>query len=161
MHALTEMHQRGGASQNILGIGAAIASVEIEICGLHAGGEEVGALVIVIGNEEAQIAGVYRHAVLQLGLGPVVIHQLDGAYYGGGNVLVVGAVDHAQVIHQDPALQLALVQLHAIGGIPADTASRGHGAEQHTAVSSDQCSGILSQIGLQILPAGFQTLAIC
>ena len=161
MHALTEMHQRGGASQNILGIGAAIASVEIEICGLHAGGEEVGALVIVIGNEEAQIAGVYRHAVLQLGLGPVVIHQLDGAYYGGGNVLVVGAVDHAQVIHQDPPLQLALVQLHAIGGIPADTASRGHGAEQHTAVSSDQCSGILGQIGLQILPAGFQTLATC
>ena len=161
MHALTEMHQRGGASQNILGIGAAIASVEIEICGLHAGGEGVGALVIVIGDEETQIAGVNRHAVLQLGLGSVVVYHLDGVHHRSSNVLIVGAINNAQVIQQDPALQLAFVQLHAIGGIPADTASRDHGTEQHTAVSADQCSGILSQIGLQILPAGFQTLAIC
>ena len=161
MHALTEMHQRGGASQNILGIGAAIASVEIEICGLHAGGEGVGALVIVIGDEETQIAGVNRHAVLQLGLGSVVVYHLDGVHHRSSNVLIVGAINNAQVIQQDPALQLAFVQLHAIGGIPADTASRDHGTEQHTAVSANQCSGILSQIGLQILPAGFQTLAIC
>ena len=161
MHALTEMHQRGGASQNILGIGAAIASVEIEICGRHAGGEGVGALVIVIGDEETQIAGVNRHAVLQLGLGSVVVYHLDGVHHRSSNVLIVGAINNAQVIQQDPALQLTFVQLHAIGGIPADTASRDHGTEQHTAVSADQCSGILSQIGLQILPAGFQALAIC
>ena len=158
VHTLAEMHQRGGAAQNILGEGAAIDTVKIEICGLYAGGEGIGILIIVIGNKEPQIAGVDRHAVLQFGLGTVVIDQLDRVHHGRSDVLIVGTIDDAEVVQQDPAFQGTLIQLDAICSVPADAAGSGHGTEEHTAVGADQRTGILGQVGLQILPAGFESL---
>ena len=159
VQAVAEVHQAGGAAQVVPVIRAPIGAVEIEIGGLHAGGVGVGLLAVVIGDEEAEIAGIQDRAVLQLRLGAVVVDQLDGVHHRGGDVLVVGAVHHAQVVQQDIALQLALVQLHPVGGIPADAAGGDHGPEQHAAVDPDQRTGILGQISLQILPAGLQALA--
>ena len=148
VHTRAEIHQSGGAAQNILGEGAAIGTVKIEVRSLYTGGKGVGALVIVIGDEEPQITGVDRHAVLQLGLGTVVIYQLDGVHHRGGNVLIVAAVDHAHVIQQDPALQIGLSQRRAVHGRPANTVaggfvcSRDHSAEQHTTIDADHSAGI-------------------
>ena len=159
VQAVAEVHQAGGAAQVVPVIRAPVGAVEIEIGGLHAGGVGVGLLAVVIGDEEAEIAGIQDRAVLQLRLGAVIVDQLDGAHHRGGDVLVVGAVDHAQVVQQDIALQLALVQLHPVGGIPADAAGGDHGPEQHAAVDPDLCAGIGGQVSLQILPAGLQSLA--
>ena len=159
VQAVAEVHQAGGAAQVVPVIRAPVGAVKVEIGGLHAGGVGVGLLAVVIGDEEAEIAGIQDRAVLQLRLGAVIVDQLDGAHHRGGDVLVVGAVDHAQVVQQDIALQVALVQLRAVGGIPADAAGGDHGPEQHAAVDPDQRTGILGQISLQILPAGLQSLA--
>ena len=158
VQAVAEVHQAGGAAQVVPVIRAPVGAVEIEIGGLHAGGVGVGLLAVVIGDEEAEIAGIQDRAVLQLRLGAVIVDQLDGAHHRGGDVLVVGAVHHAQVVQQDIALQLALVQLHPVGGIPADAAGSDHGPEQHAAVDPDLCAGIGGQVSLQILPAGLQPL---
>ena len=158
VQAVAEVHQTGGAAQVVPVIRAPVGAVEIEIGGLHAGGVGVGLLTVVIGDEEAEIAGIQGCAVLQLRLGAVVVDQLDGVHHRGGDVLVVGAVHHAQVVQQDIALQLALVQLHPVGGIPADAAGGDHGPEQHAAVDPDLCTGIGGQVSLQILPAGLQPL---
>ena len=158
MQAVAEVHQTGGAAQVVPVIRAPVGAVEIEIGGLHAGGVGVGLLAVVIGDEEAEIAGIQDRAVLQLRLGAVIVDQLDGAHHRGGDILVVGAVHHAQVVQQDIALQLALVQLHPVGGIPADAAGGDHGPEQHAAVDPDLCAGIGGQVSLQILPAGLQPL---
>ena len=158
VQAVAEVHQAGGAAQVVPVIRAPVGAVEIEIGGLHAGGVGVGLLAVVIGDEEAEIAGIQDRAILQLRLGAVVVDQLDGAHHRGGDVLVVGAVHHAQVVQQDIALQLALVQLHPVGGIPADAAGGDHGPEQHAAVDPDLCAGIGGQVSLQILPAGLQPL---
>ena len=158
VQAVAEVHQAGGAAQVVPVIRAPVGAVEIEIGGLHAGGVGVALLAVVIGDEEAEIAGIQDRAVLQLRLGAVIVDQLDGAHRRGGDVLVVGAVDHAQVVQQDIALQLALVQLHPVGGIPADAAGGDHGPEQHAAVDPDLCAGIGGQVSLQILPAGLQPL---
>ena len=158
MQAVAEVHQTGGAAQVVPVIRAPVGAVEIEIGGLHAGGVGVGLLTVVIGDEEAEIAGIQDRAVLQLRLGAVIVDQLDGAHHRGGDILVVGAVHHAQVVQQDIALQLALVQLHPVGGIPADAAGGDHGPEQHAAVDPDLCAGIGGQVSLQILPAGLQPL---
>ena len=158
VQAVAEVHQTGGAAQVVPVIRAPVGAVEIEIGGLHAGGVGVGLLTVVIGDEEAEIAGIQDRAVLQLRLGAVIVDQLDGAHRRGGDILVVGAVHHAQVVQQDIALQLALVQLHPVGGIPADAAGGDHGPEQHAAVDPDLCAGIGGQVSLQILPAGLQPL---
>ena len=158
VQAVAEVHQTGGAAQVVPVIRAPVGAVEIEIGGLHAGGVGVGLLTVVIGDEEAEIAGIQDRAVLQLRLGAVIVDQLDGAHHRGGDILVVGAVHHAQVVQQDIALQLALVQLHPVGGIPADAAGGDHGPEQHAAVDPDFCAGIGGQVSLQILPAGLQPL---
>ena len=158
VQAVAEVHQTGGAAQVVPVIRAPVGAVEIEIGGLHAGGVGVGLLTVVIGDEEAEIAGIQDRAVLQLRLGAVIVDQLDGAHHRGGDILVVGAVHHAQVVQQDIALQLALVQLHPVGGIPADAAGGDHGPEQHAAVDPDLCAGIGGQVSLQILPAGLQPL---
>ena len=154
-----EVHQAGGAAQVVPVIRSPVGAVEVEVGGLHAGGVGIRLLAVVVGNEEAKIAGAEGRAVFQLGLGAVVVDQLDGVHHGSGDILVVGTVHHAQVIQQDIALQLALVQLRAVGGIPADAAGGDHGPEQHAAVDPDQRTGILGQISLQILPAGLQALA--
>ena len=154
-----EVHQAGGAAQVVPVIRSPVGTVEVEVGGLHAGGVGIRLLAVVVGNEEAKIAGAEGRAVFQLGLGAVVVDQLDGVHHGSGDILVVGAVHHAQVIQQDIALQVALVQLRAVGGIPADAAGGDHGPEQHAAVDPDQRTGILGQISLQILPAGLQSLA--
>ena len=159
VQAVAEVHQAGGAAQVVPVIRAPVGAVEIEIGGLHAGGVGVALLAVVIGDEEAEIAGIQDRAVLQLRLGAVIVDQLDGAHHRGGDVLVVGAVHHAQVVQQDIALQLALVQLHPVGGIPADAAGGDHGPEQHAAVDPDLCAGIGGQVSLQILPAGLQPLS--
>ena len=159
VQAVAEVHQTGGAAQVVPVIRAPVGAVEIEIGGLHAGGVGVGLLTVVIGDEEAEIAGIQDRAVLQLRLGAVIVDQLDGAHHRGGDILVVGAVHHAQVVQQDIALQLALVQLHPVGGIPADAAGGDHGPEQHAAVDPDLCAGIGGQVSLQILPAGLQPLS--
>ena len=154
-----EVHQAGGAAQVVPVIRSPVGAVEVEVGGLHAGGVGIRLLAVVVGNEEAKIAGAEGRAVFQLGLGAVVVDQLDGVHHGSGDILVVGAVHHAQVIQQDIALQVALVQLRAVGGIPADAAGGDHGPEQHAAVDPDQRTGIGGQISLQILPAGLQALA--
>ena len=154
-----EVHQAGGAAQVVPVIPSPVGAVEVEVGRLHAGGVGIRLLAVVVGNEEAKIAGAEGRAVFQLGLGAVVVDQLDGVHHGSGDILVVGAVHHAQVIQQDIALQVALVQLRAVGGIPADAAGGDHGPEQHAAVDPDQRTGILGQISLQILPAGLQALA--
>ena len=159
VQAVAEVHQAGGAAQVVPVIRAPVGAVEIEIGGLHAGGVGVGLLAVVIGDEEAEIAGIQDRAVLQLRLGAVIVDQLDGVHHGSGDILVVGAVHHAQVIQQDIALQVALVQLRAVGGIPADAAGGDHGPEQHAAVDPDLCAGIGGQVSLQILPTGLQSLA--
>ena len=156
---LAKVHQRRGAAENVLVISAAIGTVKVEIRGLHTSCKGVCLLVIVVGNKEAQVTGVERHAVLQLGLGAIIIHQLDGVNDRSGDVLIVGTVYHTQVIQQDIALQVALIQLDAVHGPPADTAGGDHGSEQHTAIYSDQCTCILGQISLQILPSSLETLA--
>ena len=159
VQAVAEVHQAGGAAEVVTVILAAVQTVEVEVRRLDARGIGIRLLAVVVGNEEAKIAGAEGRAVFQLGLGAVVVDQLDGVHHGSGDILVVGTVHHAQVIQQDIALQVALVQLRAVGGIPADAAGGGHGPEQHAAVDPDQRTGILGQISLQILPAGLQALA--
>ena len=159
VQTVAEVHQAGGAAQVVPVIPSPVGAVEVEVGGLHAGGVGIRLLAVVIGDEEAEIAGIQDRAVLQLRLGAVVVDQLDGVHHGSGDILVVGAVHHAQVIQQDIALQVALVQLRAVGGIPADAAGGDHSPEQHAAVDPDQRTGILGQISLQILPAGLQALA--
>ena len=154
VQSLAKVHERRGAAENVLVVSTAIRTVKVEIRGLHTRCKGVCLLAVVVGNEEAQVTGVERHAVLQLGLGAVVIHQLDGVHRRRGDILIVGAIDDAEVIEQDIALEVALVQLDAIGGVPADAGGRDHRAEQHTAVDADQGAGILGQIGFKILPAG-------
>ena len=159
MQSLAKVHERRGAAENVLVVRTAIRTVKVEIRGLHTHCKGVCLLVIVVGNEEAQVTGAERHAVLQLGLGTVVVHELNGVHRRRGNILIVGAIDDAEVIEQDIALEVALVQLDAIGGVPADAAGRDHRTEQHAAVDADQCASILGQVSLQILPASLQPLA--
>ena len=159
VQTVAEVHQAGGAAQVVPVIPSPVGAVEVEVGGFHAGGVGIRLLAVVVGNEEAKIAGAEGRAVFQLGLGAVVVDQLDGVHHGSGDILVVGAVHHAQVIQQDIALQLAIVQLRAVGGIPADAAGGDHGPEQHAAVDPDQRTGIGGQVSLQILPAGLQSLA--
>ena len=159
VQSLAKVHERRGAAENVLVVSTAIRTVKVEIRGLHTRCKGIRLLVIVVGNEEAQVTGVERHAVLQLGLGTVVVHELNGVHRRRGDILIVGAIDDAEVIEQDIALEVALVQLDAIGGVPADAAGRDHRTEQHTAVDADQCASILGQVSLQILPASLQPLA--
>ena len=154
-----EVHQAGGAAQVVPVIRSPVGAVEVEVGGLHAGGVGIRLLAVVVGNEEAKIAGAEGCAVFQLGLGAVVVHELNGVHRRRGDILVVSTIDDAEVIEQDIALEVALIQLDAVGGVPADAAGRDHRAEQHAAVDADQRAGILGQIGLQILPAGLQALA--
>ena len=159
VQAVAEVHQAGGAAQVVPVILSPVGAVEVEVGGLHARGIGIRLLAVVIGDEEAEVAGAEGRTVFQLGLGAVVVDQLDGVHHGSGDILVVGAVDDAEVIEQDISLEVALIQLDAVGGVPADAAGRDHRAEQHTAVDADQRAGILGQVSLQILPAGLQPLA--
>ena len=159
VQAVAEVHQAGGAAEVVTVILAAVQTVEVEVRRLDARGIGIRLLTVVIGDEEAEVAGIQHRAVLQLGLGTVVIHKLDGVDNRSGNILIVGAIDDAEVIEQDIALEVALVQLDAVGGVPADAAGRDHRTEQHTAVDADQCASILGQVSFQILPAGLQPLA--
>ena len=159
MQAVAEVHQAGGAAEVVAVILAAVQTVEVEVRRLDARGIGIRLLAVVIGNEEAEVAGIQHRAVFQLGLGTVVVHELNGVHRRRGDILIVGAIDDAEVIEQDIALEVALVQLDAIGGVPADAAGRDHRTEQHTAVDADQCASILGQVSLQILPASLQPLA--
>ena len=159
MQTVAKMHQAGGAAQVIPVILAAVRTVEVEVSRLHAGGVRIGLFTIVISNMETEICCVKGRSVLQLRLGAVVVDQLNGVDRRRSDILIVCTVDNAQVIQQDIALQVILVQLGAIGGVPADAAGSYHGAEQHAAVDADHCTGILGQICLQVLPTGFQSLA--
>ena len=159
VQAVAEVHQAGGAAEVVTVILAAVQAVEVEVRRLDARGIGIRLLAVVIGDEEAEVAGIQHRAVLQLGLGAVVIHKLDGVDNRSGDILIVGAIDDAEVIEQDIALEVALVQLDAIGGVPADAGGRDHRTEQHTAVDADQCASILGQVSLQILPASLQPLA--
>ena len=159
VQAVAEVHQTGGAAEVVAVILAAVQTVEVEVRRLDARGIGIRLLAVVIGDEEAEVAGIQHRAVFQLGLGTVVVHELNGVHRRRGDILIVGAIDDAEVIEQDIALEVALVQLDAIGGVPADAAGRDHRTEQHTAVDADQCASILGQISLQILPASLQPLA--
>ena len=159
VQAVAEVHQAGGAAEVVAVILAAVQTVEVEVRRLDARGIGIRLLAVVIGDEEAEVAGIQHRAVFQLGLGTVVVHELNGVHRRRGNILIVGAIDNAEVIEQDIALEVALVQLDAIGGVPADAAGRDHRAEQHAAVDADQRAGILGQVSLQILPASLQPLA--
>ena len=98
VQTVAEVHQAGGAAQVVPVIPSPVGAVEVEVGGLHAGGVGIRLLAVVVGNEEAKIAGAEGRAVFQLGLGAVVVDQLDGVHHGSGDILVVGAVHHAQVI---------------------------------------------------------------
>ena len=98
MQSLAKVHERRGAAENVLVVRTAIRTVKVEIRGLHTHCKGVCLLVIVVGNEEAQVTGAERHAVLQLGLGTVVVHELNGVHRRRGNILIVGAIDDAEVI---------------------------------------------------------------
>ena len=159
VQAVAEVHQAGGTAEVVTVILAAVQTVEVEVRRLDARGIGIRLLAVVIGDEEAEVAGIQHRAVFQLGLGTVVVHELNGVHRRRGDILIVGAIDDAEVIEQDIALEVALVQLDAIGGVPADAAGRDHRTEQHTAVDADQCASILGQVSLQILPASLQPLA--
>ena len=158
MQTVSKMHHAGGAAQVILVILAAVSTIEVEVCRLHTSGVRIGLLAVVISNVEAEICCVNGCSVLQLRLGTVVVDQLNGLNRGRSNILIVCAIDNAQVIQQDIALQVVLVQLGVIGGVPADAAGGDHCPEQHTAVDADHCTGILGQICLQILPSVLEPL---
>ena len=153
------MHQRRGAAKNVLVVRTAIRTVKVEIRRLHTRCKGIRLLVIVVGNEEAQVTGVERHAVLQIGLGAVVIHKLDGVNDRSGDVLIVCTVNHAQIVQNDVTLEVALVQLHAVRIEPARALGIDHGAEQHTAIDPNLRTGILGQISLQILPPWLERIA--
>ena len=159
VQAVAEVHQAGGTAEVVTVILAAVQTVEVEVRRLDARGIGIRLLAVVIGDEEAEVAGIQHRAVFQLGLGTVVVHELNGVHRRRGDILIVGAIDDAEVIEQDITLEVALVQLDAIGGVPADAAGRDHRTEQHTAVDADQCASILGQVSLQILPASLQPLA--
>ena len=159
VQAVAEVHQAGGAAEVVTVILAAVQTVEVEVRRLDARGIGIRLLAVVIGDEEAEVAGIQHRAVFQLGLGTIIVHELNGVHRRRGDILIVGAIDDAEVIEQDIALEVALVQLDAIGGVPADAAGRDHRTEQHTAVDADQCASILGQVSLQILPASLQPLA--
>ena len=159
VQAVAEVHQTGGAAENVTIVLAAIGAVEVEVGGFHAGGVGIGLLAVVVGDEKAELVGVEGHAVLELCLGAVVVHELDGGHDRSRDVLIVCAVDDAEIIEKNVALQVALVELDAVGGVPADAAGSDHRTEQHAAVGADQGTGVLSKISLKILPAGLQPLA--
>ena len=159
VQAVAEVHQAGGAAENVTIVLAAIGAVEVEVGGFHAGGVGIGLLTIVIGDEKAELVGVEGHAVLELCLGAVVVDELDGGHDRSRDVLIVCAVDDAEIIEKNVALQVAFVELDAVGGVPADAAGCDHRTEQHAAVGADQGTCILGQISLKILPAGLQPLA--
>ena len=159
VQSFAEVHQSRGAAQNVLVVRTAISAVKIEVGRLHTCSKGIGALIIIIGYKETQITGVQGHTIFQFGLGAVVVHQLNGVHHRGGDILIVGAVNYAQVIQQDITLEVTLVQLHAVGGIPADTAGSDHSPEQHTAFDQNSSTSILGQVRLQILPAGLQPFA--
>ena len=159
VQAVAEVHQTGGAAENVTIVLAAIGAVEVEIGGFHAGGVGIGLLAVVVGDEKAELVGVEGHAVLELRFGAVVVDELDGGHDRSRDVLIVCAVDDAEIIEKNVALQVALVELDAVGGVPADAAGSDHRTEQHAAVGADQGTGVLSQISLKILPAGLQPLA--
>ena len=159
VQAVAEVHQAGGAAENVTIVLAAIGAVKVEIGGFHAGGVGIGLLTVVIGDEKAELVGVEGHAVLELRLGAVVVDELDGGHDRSRDVLIVCAVDDAEIIEKNVALQVALVELDAVGGVPADAAGSDHRTEQHAAVGADQGTCILGQISLKILPAGLQPLA--
>ena len=159
VQAVAEVHQAGGAAENVTIVLAAIGAVKVEIGGFHAGGVGIGLLTIVIGDEKAELVGVEGHAVLELRFGAVVVDELDGGHDRSRDVLIVCAVDDAEIIEKNVALQVALVELDAVGGVPADAAGCDHRTEQHAAVGADQGTCILGQISLKILPAGLQPLA--
>ena len=159
VQAVAEVHQTGGAAENVTIVLAAIGAVEVEVGGFHAGGVGIGLLAVVVGDEKAELVGVEGHAVLELCLGAVVVDELDGGHDRSRDVLIVCAVDDAEIIEKNVALQVALVELDAVGGVPADAAGSDHGTEQHAAVGTDQGTGVLSKISLKILPAGLQPLA--
>ena len=159
VQAVAEVHQAGGAAENVTIVLAAIGAVKVEIGGFHAGGVGIGLLAVVVGDEKAELVGVEGHAVLELCLGAVVVDELDGGHDRSRDVLIVCAVDDAEIIEKNVALQVALVELDAVGGVPADAAGSDHRTEQHAAVGADQGTGVLSQISLKILPADLQPLA--
>ena len=159
VQAVAEVHQAGGAAEDVAVVLAAIGAVKVEIGGFHAGGVGIGLLAVVVGDEETELVGVEGHAVLELRFGAVVVHELDGGHDRSRDVLIVCAVDDAEIIEKNVALQVALVELDAIGGVPADAAGSDHRTEQHAAVGADQGTCILGQIGFKILPAGLQSLA--
>ncbi len=159
VQAVAEVHQAGGAAEVVTVILAAVQTVEVEVRRLDARGIGIRLLAVVIGDEEAEVAGIQHRAVLQLGLGTVVVHELNGVHRRRGDVLIVRTVNHAQIVQNDVTLEVALVQLDAIGGVPADAGGRDHRTEQHTAVDADQCTSILGQISLQILPPRFEWVA--
>ena len=159
VQAVAEVHQAGGAAEVVAVILAAVQTVEVEVRRLDARGIGIRLLAVVIGDEEAEVAGIQHRAVFQLGLGTVVVHELNGVHRRRGDVLIVRTVNHAQIVQNDVTLEVALVQLDAIGGVPADAGGRDHRAEQHTAVDADQCASILGQISLQILPPRFERVA--
>ena len=159
VQAVAEVHQAGGAAEDVAVVFAAIGAVEVEVGGFHAGGVGIGLLTVVVGDEKAELVGVEGHAVLELRFGAVVVHELDGGHDRSRDVLIVCAVDDAEIIEKNVALQVAFVELDAVGGVPADAAGSDHGTEQHAAVGTDQGTGVLSKISLKILPAGLQPLA--
>ena len=161
MKSVAEVHQTGGAAEDVLVVNSAVGAVEVEVRGLNAGGVGIGILAVVVCNEEAKLVGIQSHAVLEVGLGTVVIYELDGVDDGGSDVLIVCTVDDAEVIEKNPALQVALIELDAVGVEPADTAGSDHGAEEHTAVDTNKRACIRGQVSLKILPASLHRNLRC
>ena len=156
VQTVAEVHQTGGAAEDVLVVNSAVGAVKVEVRGLNAGGVGIGILTVVIRNEEAKLVGIQSHAVLKINLGAIVVNELDGVDDGGGDVLIVCTVDDAEVIEKNPALQVALIELDAVGVEPADTAGSDHGAEEHTAVDTNKRACIRGQVSLKILPAILQ-----
>ena len=160
VQSLAKVHERRGAAENVLVVRTAIRTVKVEIRGLHSGGKGIRLLVIVVGNEEAQVTGVERHTVLELRFGAVVVHELDGGHDRSRDVLIVCAIDGAQIVEKNIALQIGLVKFDTISCIPANAAGGDHGTEKHTLVNANLCTGILSHIRFEVLPARFH-IGIC
>ena len=160
VQAVAEVHQAGGAAEDVTVVLAAIGAVKVEIGGFHAGGVGIGLLAVVVGDEETELVGVEGHAVLELRFGAVVVHELDGGHDRSRDVLIVCAIDGAQIVEKNIALQIGLVKFDTISCIPANAVGGDHGTEKHTLVNANLCTGILSHIRFEVLPARFH-IGIC
>ena len=53
MQTVAKMHQARGTAQVISVIHTAIGAIEIEVCGLHAGGVGICLLTVIVSDEES------------------------------------------------------------------------------------------------------------